>query len=169
MASLASRIVKLRVWDAPDGARWKSSVLDMDYQVLLVSQFTLLATVKKNKPDFHNTCPPDVARDMYHALLAKTRELYVTEKNLAAGEGPRRVQDGVFGAMMQVGLINDGPVTFELVTPPKQVAGGKLDKAEKSKKSKQSTPRAAVVSPPLGEPPTGKTLDEKLQHIEGAS
>lgn len=126
--SLANKILKLKLWDSEDGSRWKTSVIDMDYQVLLVSQFTLLATIKKgSKPDFHGACPPSLAKDIYTSLLRKTREVYVKEKKLAQEDGNARVQDGVFGAMMQVALINDGPVTFEVSTTPKDkeaVAGG---------------------------------------------
>lgn len=97
------------------------SILDMDYQVLLVSQFTLLATIKKgSKPDFHGACPPALAKDIYTSLLEKTRVVYMKEKKLAQDDGNMRVQDGVFGAMMQVALVNDGPVTFEISTPPKE-------------------------------------------------
>ncbi|KAA8913530.1 D-Tyr tRNAtyr deacylase-like domain-containing protein [Sphaerosporella brunnea] len=118
--TLANRILKFKVWD-DDGGRWKRSVLDNGYQVLLVSQFTLLANTKKgNKPDFHGACPPVLARDMYAALLDKTRELYIKERKLPIEEGQKWVQDGVFGAMMQVALVNDGPVTFEINTRAQQ-------------------------------------------------
>jgi D-tyrosyl-tRNA(Tyr) deacylase len=114
---MANRLLKLKVWDDKNGGRWKKSVLDNNYQVLLVSQFTLLANTKKgNKPDFHGACPPHLARDMYQALLEKTRELYIKERKLPTEEGVKWVQDGVFGAMMQVALVNDGPVTFEINT-----------------------------------------------------
>lgn len=86
-----------------------------------MSQFTLLATTKKNKPDFHGACPPAVAREVYASLLQKTRELYVQEKKLSPEAGIAKVQDGVFGAMMEVSLVNDGPVTFEISSPMKQV------------------------------------------------
>ncbi|KAF8537257.1 D-Tyr tRNAtyr deacylase-like domain-containing protein [Trichophaea hybrida] len=120
--TLAGRILRLKIWDDGDGGRWKKSVLDMNYQILLVSQFTLLANTKKgNKPDFHGACPPHLAKDMYLALLDKTRKLYTKEKKLDKDEGAEWVQDGVFGAMMQVSLVNDGPVTFEINTPAKQL------------------------------------------------
>jgi D-tyrosyl-tRNA(Tyr) deacylase len=119
--TLAGRILRLKIWDDDNGGRWKKSVLDMNYQILLVSQFTLLANTKKGtKPDFHGACPPHLARDMYLALLYKTRELYIKEKKLDKDEGVKWVQDGVFGAMMQVALVNDGPVTFEINTPTKE-------------------------------------------------
>jgi D-tyrosyl-tRNA(Tyr) deacylase len=115
---MARRVLKLKMWDSPEGGRWKKSVMEMNYQVLMVSQFTLLANTKKgNKPDFHGACPPALAKDIYAALVEKTRELYVKEKKLEDDEKVRLVQDGVFGAMMQVCLVNDGPVTLEINTP----------------------------------------------------
>ena len=64
-----------------------------------VSQFTLLASTKKgNKPDFHEAAGGSQARDLYDHFVTKVQELY----------GPERVKNGVFQAMMQVGLVNDG-------------------------------------------------------------
>lgn len=66
-----------------------------------VSQFTLLASTKKgNKPDFHGALGGDEARSLYQYFYAKVQNGYVPEK----------VKDGVFQAMMQVALVNDGPV-----------------------------------------------------------
>jgi D-tyrosyl-tRNA(Tyr) deacylase len=67
----------------------------------VVSQFTLLASVKKgNKPDFHHSASGDTARALYQAFYMKVGELYE----------PDKVKDGVFAAMMDVTLVNDGPV-----------------------------------------------------------
>lgn len=66
-----------------------------------VSQFTLLASTKKgSKPDFHKSAGPDKGRELYTAFFKKVQDLYDHEK----------VKDGVFQAMMDVSLINDGPV-----------------------------------------------------------
>jgi D-tyrosyl-tRNA(Tyr) deacylase len=68
---------------------------------LPVSQFTLLGRVKKgNKPDFHGAAGAEKAKELYDHFYNKVRELYV----------PERVKNGVFQAMMEVGLVNDGPV-----------------------------------------------------------
>jgi D-tyrosyl-tRNA(Tyr) deacylase len=68
---------------------------------LIVSQFTLLASTKKgNKPDFHKSAGGDKAKELYSAFFAKVQELYDKDK----------VKDGVFQAMMDVALVNDGPV-----------------------------------------------------------
>lgn len=66
-----------------------------------MSQFTLLGNVKKgNKPDFHGAADLEKARELYNHFHQKVKELYV----------PDRVKNGVFQAMMEVGLVNDGPV-----------------------------------------------------------
>jgi D-tyrosyl-tRNA(Tyr) deacylase len=68
-----------------------------------VSQFTLLASTKKGaKPDFHGAANPEEARRLYHYFVQKVRAGYMEE----------RVKDGQFQAMMEVALVNDGPVSF---------------------------------------------------------
>lgn len=68
---------------------------------LAVSQFTLLANTRKgNKPDFHGAAKPEEAKQLYDYFFSKLQNLYSAEK----------VKDGVFQAMMEVGLVNDGPV-----------------------------------------------------------
>lgn len=68
-----------------------------------MSQFTLLASTKKGaKPDFHGAANPEEARRLYHYFVQKVRAGYMEE----------RVKDGQFQAMMEVALVNDGPVSF---------------------------------------------------------
>lgn len=68
---------------------------------LAVSQFTLLANTRKgHKPDFHGAAKPEEARLLYEHFVSKVQNLYLAEK----------VKNGVFQAMMEVGLVNDGPV-----------------------------------------------------------
>jgi len=81
--------------------KWKHNVQDIEGEVLCVSQFTLLAkTTKGTKPDFHGAAGGDHAKDLYQYFFAKVQELYKAE----------RVKNGVFQAMMEVALVNDGPV-----------------------------------------------------------
>jgi len=109
--SLATKVLKLRLWDDESGGRWKKSVQDIHGEVLCVSQFTLLASTKKgSKPDFHNAMGGDEAKRLYEYFFQKVRDGYTSD----------RVKDGVFQAMMEVALINDGPVTLEISAPPKQ-------------------------------------------------
>lgn len=109
--SMATKILKMRLWDDDSGGRLKLNVKDINGEVLCVSQFTLLASTKKGtKPDFHGAMGGDEAKGLYHYFLHQVQ----------AGYQADRVKDGVFQAMMEVALVNDGPVTLEMnVQPPK--------------------------------------------------
>ncbi|KAF2163700.1 hypothetical protein M409DRAFT_37206, partial [Zasmidium cellare ATCC 36951] len=98
--SMASKVLKVKLWD--DGeSKWKKNVQEIDGDVLCVSQFTLLASTKKgNKPDFHKSAPAAKGKELYDSFIGQVRKLYREDK----------VKDGVFQAMMDVSLINDGPV-----------------------------------------------------------
>ncbi|KAF7898231.1 hypothetical protein EAF00_004677 [Botryotinia globosa] len=105
--SLAAKVLKMRLWDDENGGRWKHNVQDIQGEVLCVSQFTLLASTKKgSKPDFHGAMGGDQARELYQLFVTKVQQGYASE----------RVKDGVFQAMMEVALVNDGPVTLEMST-----------------------------------------------------
>ncbi|KAM3561467.1 hypothetical protein MY1884_002377 [Beauveria asiatica] len=82
--------------------KWKKSVTDISGEVLCVSQFTLLAkTTKGTKPDFHGAANPEEARRLYQYFVQKVQADYQAD----------RVKDGRFQAMMEVALVNDGPVS----------------------------------------------------------
>ena len=99
---LAGKIAHLRVFQNEEG-KFDRSLLDAGGAVLVVSQFTLLAdTAKGNRPSFSAAARPDVAEPVYERFAAALRELGVS------------VETGVFGAHMQVELVNDGPVTIVL-------------------------------------------------------
>lgn len=115
VSRLAKKIAGLRLFEdlsspPPDSQKWygkpwsKSLLADLDLCVLSISQFTLYATVKKGtKPDFHKAAKGPEAKVLYEAFLGRLRA------ELGAEE---RVKDGVFGEMMEVLLVNDGPVTI---------------------------------------------------------
>ena len=101
--SMASKLLKMKLWPDDSGSNWKQSVQDIEGEVLCVSQFTLYASTKKgNKPDFHGAAGGDMAKELYEYFFSKVQSLYRAE----------RVKDGVFQAMMQVSLVNDGPVCY---------------------------------------------------------
>ncbi|KAG6041783.1 hypothetical protein E4U41_001995 [Claviceps citrina] len=102
---IANKVLKMKLWDDEEGGRWKQSVMDIHGEVLCVSQFTLLARTKKGtKPDFHGAASPEDASRLYHFFVDTVKQGYQAD----------RVKDGKFQAMMEVALVNDGPVTLEL-------------------------------------------------------
>ncbi|KAJ5530837.1 hypothetical protein N7527_004230 [Penicillium freii] len=99
--NLVNKVLKAKFWPDENGVQWKKNVKDIEGEVLCVSQFTLYAKMKKgNKPDFHDAAGPEPARRIYDFFYDKMREGYT----------PDRVKNGVFQAMMEVELKNDGPV-----------------------------------------------------------
>ncbi|KAL3820394.1 hypothetical protein ACJIZ3_006299 [Penstemon smallii] len=86
------------------GKNWDQNVMQKNYEVLLVSQFTLYGVLKGNKPDFHVAMPPEAAKPFYASLVERFQKAYRSDA----------VKDGIFGAMMKVNLVNDGPVTMQL-------------------------------------------------------
>jgi D-aminoacyl-tRNA deacylase len=99
---LAEKIARLRIFPDDDG-KFDRSLLDTGGAALVVSQFTLIAdTAKGNRPSFGGAARPDVAEPLYERFCAALRELGV------------EVATGVFGAKMDVELVNDGPVTIVL-------------------------------------------------------
>ena len=103
---LAGKIARLRIFP-DDTGRFDRSLLDTGGAALVVSQFTLLAESRRQKgtrPDFSNAARPEVAEPLYDHFCESLSRLGLP------------VQTGVFGARMEVELVNDGPVTIILET-----------------------------------------------------
>jgi len=100
--SLADKVVNLRIF--PDEAgRMNRSSLEERSAILAVSQFTLAGSLERGRrPSFEGAAPPEMARELFEHFLARL------------GETGLRIETGVFRAMMEVELVNDGPVTFVL-------------------------------------------------------
>ena len=106
---LTSKIVNLRIFDDEKGIMNKS-VLDIEGNIMVVSQFTLHASTKKgNRPSYIKAAKHEVAIPLYHCFCEKLSQLL--GKSVATGE---------FGADMKVQLINDGPVTIYMDTKNKE-------------------------------------------------
>jgi D-tyrosyl-tRNA(Tyr) deacylase len=101
IAWLSKKIVNMRIFNDEEG-KMNNGLLDVDGDILLVSQFTLHASTKKgNRPSYIKAAKPDVAIPLY--------EKFIEQLESDAG---RKVETGEFGAMMEVALVNDGPVTI---------------------------------------------------------
>lgn len=99
--TLARKTANLRVFtDSED--KMNLSILDIDGEVLAISQFTLCADVKKgNRPSFTNSAEPTEANRLYEYFCEQLKQ-----------NGVRKVEKGIFGAHMEVSLLNNGPVTI---------------------------------------------------------
>jgi D-aminoacyl-tRNA deacylase len=104
IAYVVNRVLAARLWEDPaDGRPWTGSAASLGLPLLVVSQFTLYASTRKPKPDFHRAAPAAAARGLYDDAVAEFRARHPG--------GPGSVATGVFQAMMAVSLVNDGPVT----------------------------------------------------------
>jgi len=101
---LAAKCAGLRIFDDSEG-KMNLSLTETGGAALVISQFTLLADCRKGRrPSFTGAAPPEQGKELYEYFVSKLRGLV------------KDVRTGVFGAMMEVELVNDGPVTFVLDT-----------------------------------------------------
>ena len=102
---LSSKIVNMRIFSDAEG-KMNLSVLDVDGEIMAVSQFTLHASTRKgNRPSFTRAAPPSISEPLYNTFVNRISQLL-----------NKPVATGIFGADMKVALINDGPVTIVMDT-----------------------------------------------------
>ena len=108
---IAEKLARLRIFEGDDG-KFDRSLLDVEGEALVVSQFTLIADSQKgNRPSFTDAARPEVAEPLYTRVCDELRRQGI------------RVATGVFGAKMQLELVNDGPVTIVLDVEASPVPG----------------------------------------------
>ncbi|MDB5120961.1 MAG: D-tyrosyl-tRNA(Tyr) deacylase [Sphingobacteriales bacterium] len=106
---LAAKILNMRIFSDENGLMNKS-VVDIDGEILLISQFTLFAQTKKgNRPGFTRAAKPEVAIPLYEKMIIALEQI-----------SGKKTQTGEFGADMKVSLLNDGPVTIIMDTSDKE-------------------------------------------------
>ncbi len=109
MIWLSNKIVNLRIFNDEDGVMNKS-VVDMDGEILLVSQFTLHASTKKgNRPSYIKASKPEIAIPIYEKTILQLQQ-----------DLGKPIATGIFGADMKVSLMNDGPVTIVIDSKNKE-------------------------------------------------
>ncbi|MBW4669215.1 MAG: D-tyrosyl-tRNA(Tyr) deacylase [Cyanomargarita calcarea GSE-NOS-MK-12-04C] len=101
---MVRKCLELRVFPGDEGTeRWQKSVQEINGELLVISQFTLYGDCRKGRrPSFDRSAAPKIASDLYNSFIAKLRSYDLL------------VETGQFGAMMQVSIENDGPVTLVL-------------------------------------------------------
>ncbi len=106
---LVEKILSLRIFPAIDGSSsFDRSIREVQGELLIVSQFTLFADIRKGRrPSFNRALSPDVAKKEFERVVKQFKESYEADK----------VFQGVFGAYMEVTLCNDGPVTLVIDYP----------------------------------------------------
>jgi len=106
---LVKKMVNLRIFNDENGVM-NLSVKDIAGEIIVVSQFTLYANTKKgNRPSYIRSSKPDFAVPMYEKFIAKTEEVI-----------GKKISTGKFGAMMEISLVNDGPVTIIIDSKQKE-------------------------------------------------
>jgi len=107
---MATKVAQLRIFGDAEG-KMNLSVQDVGGEILVISQFTLFASTKKgNRPSYVNAAPPAIAIPLYERFVVLLEETM-----------GKPVQTGMFGADMQVSLLNDGPVTIVMDTKQKDL------------------------------------------------
>lgn len=141
---LSNKLLNVRIFDSISGngdssnntnsssnKTWSESVLSKNYDLLLVSQFTLYSVLKGNKPDFHCAMTPNDAKPFYSHFVQTVNSMY-KQLSPKGSTTDNKVQEGIFGADMAVSLVNDGPVTITIDSDSQDFTR-EIEKANKAK------------------------------------
>ena len=124
------RLLACKLWENDNGVMWRHGLKQRGLEVLCVSQFTLYGKLtKKHQPDYKHAMKTIPAQELYNQFLDMLRVEY--------GEADK-IKDGVFGAMMDVALVNDGPVTIMIESGPLARSDSTATENENEKETNES-------------------------------
>eukprot|EP01098_Paradermamoeba_levis_P012596 TRINITY_DN553_c0_g6_i4.p1 TRINITY_DN553_c0_g6~~TRINITY_DN553_c0_g6_i4.p1 ORF type:complete len:293 (+),score=53.66 TRINITY_DN553_c0_g6_i4:747-1625(+) len=134
---ICKKVLGARLFEDETGKHWSKSAKDKGLEILFVSQFTLYAYLNGNKPDFHLAMGSEVSRTFYENFLQKVTSQYDKAK----------IKDGQFGAMMDVGLVNEGPVTLLLDSAQRGPPPSPTPTQQNSDKGKKKPAQKGATTP----------------------
>ncbi|ELP92740.1 hypothetical protein EIN_371520 [Entamoeba invadens IP1] len=144
------KVLNLKLWDSADGTkRWNRSVVDMGYEILVVSQFTLYAILNGTKPDFHKSMKADKSLAYFNNAVQRFKDLYA----------PDKIQTGAFGEYMKVCGDVDGPVNI-IIDYPKTSDPSPVPSPQPDDKQKKQQ------NPPKQQKQKQQKKAPEAQHIE---
>jgi len=123
---ISDKLLNAKLFDDEKEARWKESVMSLDLEILIISNFTLYNNFKGTKPNFNHSMDGANAKILFEKLVQKLKEKYKDEK----------IKTGEFGEYMLVDSQNDGPVTIDWDYPNEKVEEPKEKNQKKGKNEK---------------------------------
>jgi D-tyrosyl-tRNA(Tyr) deacylase len=123
---ICDKLLNARLFDDEKEVRWKESVISLELEILIVSNFTLYNNFKGTKPNFNYSMDGANAKILFEKLIQKLKEKYKEEK----------IKVGEFGEYMLIDSQNDGPVTIDWEYPNEKVEDSKEKNAKKNKNEK---------------------------------
>ena len=123
---ICDKLLNAKLFDDEKEARWKESVMSLDFEILIVSNFTLYNNFKGTKPNFNHSMDGTNAKILFEKLLMKLKEKYKDEK----------IKTGEFGEYMLIDSQNDGPVTIDWDYPNEKAEEPKEKNQKKGKNEK---------------------------------
>ena len=123
---ISDKLLNAKLFDDEKEARWKESVMSLDLEILIISNFTLYNNFKGTKPNFNHSMDGANAKILFEKLVQKLKEKYKDEK----------IKTGEFGEYMLVDSQNDGPVTIDWDYPNEKVGEPKEKNQKKGKNEK---------------------------------
>ena len=123
---ICDKLLNAKLFDDEKEARWKESVMSLDLEILIISNFTLYNNFKGTKPNFNHSMDGANAKILFEKLVQKLKEKYKDDK----------IKTGEFGEYMLVDSQNDGPVTIDWEYPNEKVEESKEKNQKKGKNDK---------------------------------